>query len=280
MPAGCQSFAEGYVGAFDTTSSVVTTMTLPYGDQNFVHVDWYDPKRAFVATSDGFCRGDGPYDPSCGLYLHLIYDDVLVDSLLLMTDFQLGGLRDMAFDPYERILYLTVEEAVMAVRVNYGAGAAPVAPAVGSDVITPGAGGDVKAPDRSAELHFPAGAVDEAAVVTYHEGHPAARAALASANALVSVRDFQVSAVISGTTTPVTTFSAPYQIDIHYTEKERGAAVEDTLALYRWDGVAWSLAPNGSVSTSGNVVSASPTEPGLFAVLGETKRVYLPTVIR
>jgi hypothetical protein len=286
MPSGCQSFAEGYVGAFDTTSSAVTTVTVPYLDQNFVEVDWYDPKRVFVATSDGFCRGDSPYDPSCGLYLHLIYDDVLVDSLRLMTDYPLGGLKDMAFDPYELVLYLTVEDSIISVRVNYGAGAAPVAPAVGEDVITPGAGGDVKAPDRSADLHFLAGAVDQDAVVTYHEGHAAAAAApdvrsgLAAASDLVPVRDFQVSAVISGTTTPITAFNAPYQLNIHYTEKEKGAAIEGTLALYHWDGAAWVLEPSSSVSTSGNVVSAGPTETGLFAVMGETRRVYLPTVIR
>jgi hypothetical protein len=281
MPSGCQSFEQGYVGEFDTITNAADVVPLTYRDQNFVHVDWYDPKRVFVATSDGFCRGDSPYDPSCGLYLHLIYDGVLVDSLLLMTNYQLGGLKDMAFDPYERVLYLTVEDRVMAVRVNYGAGAAPVAPAVGSDVITPEAGGDVKAPDRSADLHFPAGAVDEAAVVTYHEGHPDVRAGLAAASALVSVRDFEVSAVISGTSaTPITAFNSPYQIAINYTEKERGAAIENTLALYRWDGAAWQLEPSSSVSASSNVVSASPTQAGLFAVMGETERVFLPTVIR
>lgn len=280
MPSGCQSFEHGSVGEFDTTTNAASTVALTYRDQNFVHVDWYDAKRVFVATSDGFCRGDSPYDPSCGLYLHLIYDGTLVDSLLLMTDYQLGELRDMAFDPHDRLLYLTVEDGVMVVRVNYGAGAAPVAPAVGSDIITPEAGGDVKAPDRSADLHFPAGAVDDPTLVTYHEGHPPVASQLAPTRALVSVRDFQVSAVISGTTTPVTAFNSSYQIDINYTEKERGAAIENTLALYRWDGAEWQLEPTSNVSASSNVVSATPTGPGLFAVLGETKRVYLPTVIR
>ena len=286
MPSGCQSFEHGSIAEFDTTTNAANAVALTYRDQNFVHADWYDAKRVFVATSDAFCRWNGAYDPSCGLYLHLIYDGTLVDSLLLMTDYQPNGLKDMAFDPYNRLLYLTVENSVMVVQVNYGAGAAPVALIVGSQIVTPEQGGDLEAPDRSAELHFQAGAVDDPVVVTYQEVDPAAAsqsnapASLSAASDLSSVRTFEVSAVISGTTTPVTGFNTFYQVNINYTDKEKGSALENTLALYRWDGAQWQLESTSSVLASSNIVTAYPTQPGIFAVMGETQRVYLPVVIR
>jgi hypothetical protein len=286
MPAGCQSFEQGWVGEFNTITNAANTVTLPYRDQNFVLVDWYDSKRVFVATSDAFCRGDGPYDPSCGLYLHLIYDGALVDSLLLMTDYPPDGLKDMAFDPYDRLLFLTVEDSVMVVRVNYGAGAAPVAPAVGSHVITPDQGGSFEASDRSAGLFFAAGTVDDPVVVTYTEGNssvssqPNAPAALSATTVVASVRDFEISAVISDTTVPVTEFNSFYRIDINYTAKEIAGTLENTLALYRWDGAQWQLDPSSNVLAYSDVVTAYPTQPGVFAVMGETRRIYLPVVIR
>jgi hypothetical protein len=290
MPSGCQSFEYGSVGEFSTITDAANTVTIPYRDQNFVHVDWYDPKRVFVATSDAFCRGDSPYDASCGLYLHLIYDGTLVDSLALMADYSQGSLKDMAFDPYKRLLFLTVDapplSSVMIVRVNYGAGAAPVEPAVGSDLITPEQGGAFSASDRSAELFFSAGVVDDPVLVGYREGHPTVSSqhdvppSVSAANGLLPVRDFQVSAVISDTSTPVNEFNSFYRIDIHYTEKEIAGAVESTLALYRWDGGHWQLEPSGTLVASSNVLTAYPTRPGLFAVMGETLRSYLPVVIR
>jgi hypothetical protein len=207
-----------------------------------------------------------------------------------MADFPEYSLKDMAFDPYKRLLFLTIDapplSCVMIVRVNYGAGAAPVDPAVGSDVITPDQGGAFAASDRSAEPFFSAGVVDDTALVGYREGHPTVSAqgdaltSLSATNELVSVRDFQVSAVISDTGTPVNEFNSFYQIDINYTEKEIAGAVESTLALFRWDGGQWQRESSGYVLASSNVLTAYPTQPGLFAVMGETLRSYLPVVIR
>ena len=287
MPSGCQSFELGAIAEFGTTTNQSSNVvSLTYRDQNFMHVDWYDSRRVFVATSDAFCGGEGAYDPSCGLYLHLIYDGTVVDSLLLMTGYPGHSLEDMVFDPYSRRLYLTVGSSVMVVQVDYGASAATVAPIVGLQVITPAEGGSLIAPDHSAELYFFPGTVSVPVEVTYRETDSSASSisnistGSASAEDLFTLRTFDISAVISGTTTLVNSFDSSYQVKINYTDKERGSAIENKLGLYRWDGGEWQLETTSSVSEFTQIVTASPTQTGLFAVMGETNRIYLPIVVQ
>ena len=61
---------------------------------------------------------------------------------------------------------------------------------------------------------------------------------------------------------------------------EKGAAIESTLALYSWDGNQWVKEPTSVVSEAANTVTATPAHLSLWAVLGETKWVYLPLVMR
>jgi len=270
--SGWQSFDEGYVGWVDTTvNQMQQVLSLQYADEGFMHVDFYDANRAFVATADE----GGYYDPTLSLYLHLIYDGTLVDTLPLLQGYEEyeAPLRGMAFDPYHRRLYLTVGSSVMVVQVNYGAGPAPPPPIVASAAIFP-EGGTLVAPGSRAQLDVPPGAVDQTTVVTYTEAVPS------PAGDLFGVRFFDLSAVISGTTTPVTSFNAPYTLTINYTDAEEGAAIEDTLRLYWRDGDRWILEPTGSVDAAQNRLTAYPDHMTLFAVLGETRRVYLPLAWR
>lgn len=94
----------------------------------------------------------------------------------------------------------------------------------------------------------------------------------------IFVHLFDPSAVISGTTTPVTSFDKPYTIS--YMDAEKGAAIESTLTLYWWDGGQWVLEPTSRVDAAENRLTATPDHMTLFAVLGETKRVYLLSVMR
>lgn len=55
-------------------------------------------------------------------------------------------------------------------------------------------------------------------------------------------------------------------------------ARESTLALYAWDGSQWVKEPSSAVDGAANVVTATPDPFSLWAVLGETCRVYLPLV--
>ena len=274
---GNQSFETGYVAEVNTTDNqLAQVIELTYGDLYDVHVDWYDPKRVFVATIDHY----GNYDPDDGLYIHLIYDGVVVDTLQLMTNYdEYDGLRGMAFDPYHRQLYLTVGSSVMVVQVNYGAGPPSLPPpppiTVSTIVGPPWYGGSLDAPDGSVELNFPSSWVDEATVVTY----TTATTPLPTGD-LFGVRFFDLSATTLSTGTPVTTFNKSYTLAISYTDAEKGAAIESTLGLYWWDRGQWVLEPTSSVYTATNRLTATPDHMTLFAVLGETKRVYLPLVVR
>jgi len=79
-------------------------------------VDWYDPSRMFVCTFDGFFN-----DPNQGLYLHLLVDGAVTDTLELLDAYdEYSGLRGMSFDPYTRRLYLTIDDSIYVVDVAHG----------------------------------------------------------------------------------------------------------------------------------------------------------------
>ncbi len=62
-----------------------------------------------------------------------------------------------------------------------------------------------------------------------------------------------------------------------------GLIDEDTLGLYWWDAGldAWSQdGISSTVDTLDNVLTARVGHFSLFAVLGETRRLYLPLILR
>ena len=143
-----------------------------------------------------------------------------------------------------------------------------------SGAVLPASGGEVTSPDGSAKASFPPGAVDQPTTVTY------SKASASPTGDLFGARFFDLSAIISGTTTPVTSTNKPYTITVNYTDREKGVAIENTLRLYWWEGGQWTLEPTSSVDMANNRLTAHPDHMTLFAVLGETKRVYLPLVLR
>ena len=71
-----------------------------------------------------------------------------------------------------------------------------------------------------------------------------------------------------------------YSITVQYTDAEKGSAIEDTLALYYWDGSTLVKEPSSAVDTAANRVTATPDHFSRWAVLGETNWMYLPLVFR
>lgn len=114
---GTQSFNNGALGEVNTiTNTFLGTTPLLYGDQYWLLVDWYDPSRMFVCTFDGFFN-----DPNQGLYLHLLVDGAVADTLELLDAYdEYSGLRGMSFDPYTRRLYLTIDDSIYVVDVAHG----------------------------------------------------------------------------------------------------------------------------------------------------------------
>ncbi len=71
-----------------------------------------------------------------------------------------------------------------------------------------------------------------------------------------------------------------FTLTVGYTDEERGPAVEDTLALYWWENGQWQREATSQVDPAQNTVTARPGHLSLWGVLGQTRRVYLPTVLR
>jgi hypothetical protein len=68
---------------------------------------------------------------------------------------------------------------------------------------------------------------------------------------------------------------------IHYTDT--GMAVENTLAMYGWDAssAAWTQDGVSSILYAGsNQIEAEVEHLSMFAVLGETNRIWLPLVVK
>jgi hypothetical protein len=90
---------------------------------------------------------------------------------------------------------------------------------------------------------------------------------------------FEVAAVYSDTGQPAQP-AQPYTVTVQYTDAEKGPAIEDTLGLYFWDGAQWVREPTSVVDTANNTVTATPARFGLWVVLGETRRMFLPAIWR
>ncbi len=73
---------------------------------------------------------------------------------------------------------------------------------------------------------------------------------------------------------------APFTVTVGISAADRTGILSGTLALYRWDAGAWHRLAASQVMAAGEEVTAALTEWGIYAVLGDTRRTYLPFVAR
>ncbi len=147
-------------------------------------------------------------------------------------------------------------------------------------IISP-AGGPVSSTVDQTEYTFPAGAFSETVRVVHVPRAPSG--VPAPGGTLAGIHHFySATAVYSDTGQPaVLVPGATYTVTIGYTDQERGSVREETLALYRWNGSDWTSAGIPSTIDPGtDRVTAQVGSLGLFGVLGEPWRVYLPVVMR
>jgi oligopeptide transport system substrate-binding protein len=148
-----------------------------------------------------------------------------------------------------------------------------------SDVIDPG-GGDLTSDDGNTTVEIPAGAITDTVVIT----HTPATGTPPGGNLAGIGHVFDVTAVYSDTGQSAQIASGhTCTITAQYTDTEIGPAIEDTMGLYWWDEGASQWSQQGitsSVNITDNLVTAQVDHFSLFAVLGETFRVYLPLILR
>ena len=151
------------------------------------------------------------------------------------------------------------------------------APPVSASI--PANGGSFTSEADHTAYTFPTGAFTDTVIITH-----TARfiGEVPSPGNLVGIRHFfDVTAVYSSTGQLAQIASGQtYTLTVQYTDAERGPAIESTLALYYWDGSQWVKEPSSVVDTVNNVVTAAPGHISKWAVLGETRRVYLPLVLK
>lgn len=272
-----QKYNDGFVAQVDTTTNqVAQVIQTTYADEGFVHADWYDAKRVFAITSDGFWDDA----PNYGYWLHLIYDGTVVDTLRLADKFDgesVREVRDMVFDPYHRRLYVTIDTTVVVVDVAYGAAPAtlPDPGPASIDLVSPYYGGTLNSPDGRVTFTF-VNWVSQPTTVTYTELSRPSAAMRAAMGDRCAVLTYKLEAKTKATGNPLSNVNT-YGFTFRYGSNP---AIDSTLGLYRWAGAAWAPVPGSQVNASVGTVTASPDEVGTFAVMGDTHRVSLPLVIR
>jgi hypothetical protein len=127
-------------------------------------------------------------------------------------------------------------------------------------------------------LTFPAGAFTDTVSLTYRHLWLDQKV-----NDLVGIgRIFEFETVYTPTNqTAYLASGQSYTITVEYTDTERGPTREETLALYYWQGDHWERESSSIVDSGNNIIIATPNHlSALWAVLGETRRTYLPVVLK
>jgi putative multiple sugar transport system substrate-binding protein len=143
-----------------------------------------------------------------------------------------------------------------------------------SSVITSSGGGLTSTFDSTTYL-FPAGVFTDTVQIT----HTVIFSSTTSSTLEGIGHSFELTAIYSNTGQPAL-LTGPYTVTVQYTEEQRGAVKESTLAFYYWDGSQWVKEPTSAVDVNANTVTATPGHFSAWIVMGEIRRAYLPLIKR
>jgi hypothetical protein len=146
-------------------------------------------------------------------------------------------------------------------------------------VSIPAGGGILTSLRDSTTYTFPAGTFTDTVVITHTARFPG-NVPSPDGDLIGIDHAFEITAVFSSTGELAQ--PAPgqtYTLTIGYTAADKGPAIEDTLALYYWDGSQWAKELSSTVNTVSQTITATPNHLSLWRVLGETRRVYLPVIL-
>jgi hypothetical protein len=150
-----------------------------------------------------------------------------------------------------------------------------VYPSVSASI--PVSGGSLVSDADHTTYIFPADTFTSTVIVT-HTLRTAG--SMSSTGDLVSIQHFfDVVAVYADSGLPAIPLH-PFTITVQYAQDELGVAIENTLGFYTWDGIYWVLQTGGLVDPAQNTVSVQASHFSWWSVLGETLRLYLPSLTR
>jgi hypothetical protein len=134
-------------------------------------------------------------------------------------------------------------------------------------------GGSLVSSDGNTNLIFPSGAFSQTVNVTYRQLLYDEQIGYWSG----IDHTFDISAVYSDTGETADIASGQtFTITVAYSDSEVGPALEDTLGLFSWNDAKWVREPTSTLDPVNNIITATPNHLSLWAVLGETNRVFLP----
>ncbi len=303
-PGTCYSVALAGSYAYVTSSSGLRIVSLSNPSSPSEVASWNSPAAAMDVTLGGslayvaagglyIVRPElsgpyqvGSYAPGAGED----YQSVAIDGFYAYVADWDGGLRVIDVtdpsDPDEVGFYDPPGGVGRGVAVHlgyvylangeYGLFILQFAPSVSATI--PESGGTLTSTLDQTAYTFPAGTFSAPVVIT----HTLRLAGVPGSGNLTGIHHaFELNAVYSDTAQPAQPVPGKtYTVTITYSDMEKGAAIEGTLALYYWDGSQWVKEPISAVDIGANTVTAHPDHLSLFAVLGETRRVYLPVVLK
>lgn len=204
-------------------------------------------------------------DPDARKALYKQAEEILVETDAVMLPLYYYASA-VATKPYLQRTYPASPSDIATWRITR------VSDVIGTD------GGELPSHDGNTTIQIPAGAITATVTITQS---PAS--GMPPGGDLTGIgHTFEVTAVY--TDTGQAAQLAPGQtctITVHYSDAETGPAIEDTLGLYWWHASAWSQQGiTSSVNITDNLVTAQADHLSLFAVLGETQRLFLPLVLK
>jgi hypothetical protein len=78
--------------------------------------------------------------------------------------------------------------------------------------------------------------------------------------------------------TPMTQFNGPITVAVRY--PVINPLERDTISLYRLSGTLWTTGSSTTVTRSDVGLTSTTSNVGLFALLGETNRCYIPAILK
>ena len=151
------------------------------------------------------------------------------------------------------------------------------------EIIDPEDGGDLVSYDESTEVTVPPGAVsEEATFLLFPQPSPSQETGILD----FAGNSFELTA--RDANGPITTFTEPLTITLHYVEASLGVIQEDSLALHYWDESqsSWldavTTCPDGEYTRNleEDWLSVPICHLSEFALMGESNRLYLPLITR
>lgn len=138
-------------------------------------------------------------------------------------------------------------------------------------------GGSLTSHDGTFSINVPGGTFTDTVTLTVRPAY----GMLPSNNLINTDLTYEIFANFSDTGQPAQPASGEViELTIQYSDDGIGPAIEDTLALYYWSDGQWHQEPTSMLNLATNVITATPDHLSLWAVLGETNRLFLPAVER